>query len=82
MEIKLPNIEKLIFSDRSNVITQYYNESPKLNFEFVQSTPFILSSNGESFFITSNIEDEIPEGCDYALLATRKPYKKYFLANT
>ena len=82
MEIKLPNIEKLIFSNGSNVIKQYYSDSPTVNFEFVQSTPFILSSNGDSFFITSKVDDEIPEGCNYALLSSRKPYKKYFLSDS
>jgi superfamily II DNA or RNA helicase len=82
MEIKLPNIEKLIYSNGSNIINQYYREAPTLNFEFVQSTPFIISSNGESFFITSNVDDDIPVGCNYALLSARKPYKKYFLSDS
>ncbi|WP_282118174.1 DEAD/DEAH box helicase [Maribacter aquivivus] len=82
MEITLPNIEKLIHSKGDNFIKQYYEDSPTLDFEFVQSTPFIISTKEESYFITSNIDDEIPEGCDYAILALRKPYKKYFLTNT
>lgn len=82
MEIKLPNIEKLIYANGSNFIKQYYNDSPTANFEFVQSTPFIISSNEESYFITSKIDDEIPEGCNYALLTAKKPYKKDFLSNS
>tara|TARA_R110000868_G_scaffold390861_1_gene660685 strand:+ start:1350 stop:4589 length:3240 start_codon:yes stop_codon:yes gene_type:complete len=82
MEITLPNIEMLIHSKGDNFVKQYYEDSPTLDFELVQTTPFIISSKKESYFITSKIDDEIPEGCDYALLATRKPYKKFFLANT
>ncbi|WP_299442614.1 DEAD/DEAH box helicase family protein [uncultured Aquimarina sp.] len=82
MEIKLPNIEKLIFTNGSNFIKQSFNDSPIVNFEFVQSTPFIISSNKESYFITSKLEDEIPEGCNYALLTTKKPYKKDFEASS
>ncbi|MBO0330400.1 DEAD/DEAH box helicase [[Muricauda] lutisoli] len=82
MEIKLPNIEKLIYENGDNHIKQYYEDSPTLDFEFVQSTPFIISSNGESYFITNKTDDEIPQDCNYALLATRKPSKKYFLANS
>lgn len=82
MEITLPNIEKRIYANGDNHIKQYYEDSPTIDFEFVQNTPFIISSNGEYYFITSKIDDEVPQECNYALLATRKPYKKYFLANT
>jgi len=82
MEIALPNIEKLIYANKDNYIKQHYKHSPTIDFDFVQSTPFIISSNGESYFITSNISDEIPEDCRYALLAKKKPRKKFFISNT
>ncbi|WKK83388.1 DEAD/DEAH box helicase [Marivirga arenosa] len=82
MKIKLPKIEKHIHTNGSNSIKQYYKESITANFEFVKSTPFIISSNEESYFITSRIDDEIPNNCKYALLASKKPKKKDFLSNS
>lgn len=78
MEIKLPNVEELIFSSGDNFIKKYYNPSEIKDFEFVQKIPFIVSSNEDLYFITSNLNDEIPGNCNYAILTTKKPTKKDF----
>ncbi|SKB69900.1 DEAD/DEAH box helicase [Maribacter arcticus] len=82
MEKNLPKIEKLIYTNGSNFIKQFYNDSPIENFKFVQSTPFIISSKKEFYFITSKPEDIIPENCNYAILTTKKPSKKDFEASS
>lgn len=78
MEIKLPNVEELIFSSGDNFIKKYYNPSEIKDFEFLQNIPFIVSSNEDLYFITSNLNDEIPGNCNYAILTTKKPTKKDF----
>jgi len=78
MEIILPNIEELLFSDGSNFIKKFYYHSEVKDFEFVQNTPFIVSRNEEFYFITSNLNDNIPEKCNYAILTTKKPTKRDF----
>jgi len=79
MKIKTPNIEKLLFSEGKNLIKQNFGESPDIkDFEFVQTSPFIVSSGEKAYFITSNLNDDIPEECHYAVLTTKKPSKRDF----
>lgn len=83
VQINTPTIEKLIYSKDNNFIKQYYKESSEIkDFEFVQNTPFIVSLEEESYFITSNLNDEIPENCTYAILTTKKPTKRDFENST
>ena len=78
MKIELPNTEELIFSNGSNFIKKYYAASSAKEFEFVQTNPFIISADGELYFITSNPTDNIPKNCNFAILTTKKPSKKDF----
>ncbi len=76
-QINTPTIEKLIYSKDTNFIKQYYKQSSEVkNFEFVQNIPFIVSSDEEFYFITSNLNDEVPVNCTYAILTTKKPTKR------
>ncbi|WP_299135487.1 DEAD/DEAH box helicase family protein [uncultured Tenacibaculum sp.] len=82
-QIKLPRVERLIYLKNKNYIKQYYNVEPEVKyFEFIQSNPFIISSNLESYFFTSNQNDEVPEGCNFAILTSKKPTKKDFFSGT
>lgn len=78
-KIITPPIEKLIYSQDKNFIKQYYKQTTEdEEFEFVQYSPFVVSSEEESYFITSNLNDDIPDGCNFALLTSKKPTKKNF----
>ena len=79
IEITTPKIEKLIYSKDKNFIKQYYKQSSEIKyFEYIQNNPFILSSDEKLYFITSNLNDVIPENCTYAILTSRRPTKRDF----
>jgi superfamily II DNA or RNA helicase len=75
----VPDVEKVIYLKDNNCIKQYYKPSYSLtNLRFIQSSPFIVSSGEDLYFITSKEEDIIPDDCTYALLVTRIPKRIYF----
>ena len=79
IEITTPKVEKLIYSKDKNFIKQYYKKSSEVKiFEFVQNNPFIISSDEELYFITSSLNDVIPENCTYAILTSKRPTKRDF----
>jgi len=81
-QITLPSVSKLIFENGNNFIIQSYNTIIETKeFEYISGNPFILKSSDKLYFFTSKLEDDIPDGCDYALLTTRKPRKKDFSEN-
>jgi len=82
MEIKLPNVEKLIYSRGKNYIKQSYKPTYSLDFDYLQNDPFILVSKEENYFITSDVENDIPENCSHAILTSKRPTKKDFEAGS
>lgn len=82
MKIELPKIEKTIFENGGNFIKQHFGLSESKTFKFEQNNPFILSSNGETYFFTNKLSDDVPENCNYAILTSRKPTRKDFLSGS
>ncbi len=79
MRINIPKVENIIYSKDNNIIIHnFLNHTDFKDFEIISSSPFIISSDQEYYFVTSNINDKIPINCKYALLSSRKPTKKDF----
>lgn len=82
MRLILPPIEENIFLKGKNLVKKYYGASEKKDFKFVKNVPFIISSNQELYFLTSNINSDVPTQCTHALLVSKKPKEKDFKSDS
>lgn len=83
VQITLLPVRKLVHQYGSNSIIQSYKENSEIkNFEYVSTSPFILQCNNEFYFLSSKIDEVIPDECNYGLLTSRKPTRRDFNRNT
>ncbi|GAB5566110.1 MAG: hypothetical protein Wins2KO_31730 [Winogradskyella sp.] len=77
----LPPVRKYYFTKGQNYIVQLFKKESEIKeFSYVSGTPFILKKGEDRYFITNKIDEELPDGCDYALLTSRMPTKKDFIS--
>lgn len=82
MKIHLPPVGKLIYSKNGNFIWQHFADNYEIdNCELLSRDPFILKSEDDQYFLTSN-ENANTNDNTFVLLTSRKPTKKHFEQET
>lgn len=82
MILNFPVISRLIDNVHGNEIWQYFGVNYSINdIHFISTNPFVIKSNGISFLLTSNRNDDNLAFYDYALLTSKKPRRKDVEAN-
>ncbi len=78
--ISLPPVEKLLFKKNNNVIWQSFNSLSSIieSCELVSRNPFVIKSGEDTYFLTSNETENIPDEILFAVLTFKKPTKKDF----
>ena len=78
--ISLPPVEKLLFKKNNNVIWQSFNSLSSIieSCELVSRNPFVIKSGEDTYFLTSNETENIPDEILFAVLTLKKPTKKDF----
>jgi superfamily II DNA or RNA helicase len=75
--IELPEVKKLISIQDGNNIWQFYKKETKIEeYHIVSNNPFVISSNGINYLLTSDSNFFIPEEYQYVLLTSKKPTRK------
>ena len=78
--MSLPPVKQVKYELDGNYIVQL-QPSPvdKIEFSYESGNPFVIKNGEIKYFLTSKKNDDIPIGCNYALLTAKKPRKKDFL---
>lgn len=75
-------LEQILHSEGKNTVTRFISEAPIFVIKsLISIDSFIVETEVGNLFITSKIDDNIPDNCDYALLNSRKPKKKDLAEN-
>lgn len=81
--LSLPNIRKLIYNQNGNQIWQHYSQGVVLeDVQLLHREPFVITSNGINYLLTSNENLDISNQYEYVLLVTKQPKIKDLEAGT
>ena len=81
--LSLPNVRKLIYNQNGNQIWQHYSQGVVLEeVELLHREPFVITSNGINYLLTSNENLDISNQYEYVLLVAKQPKIKDLEAGT
>ena len=81
--LSLPNVRKLIYNQNGNQIWQHYFQGVVLeDVQLLHREPFVITSNGINYLLTSNENLDISNQYEYVLLVTKQPKIKDLEAGT
>lgn len=81
--INLPSVRRLLDNQSGNQIWQYYSQGELLcNVRLLSREPFVITSGGINYLLTSNENFDIPNEYEYVLLVTKQPKNKDLEAGT